>query len=124
MAVVVPCALSPPLQMSHRPAEVSSFLAPDPEQPSALMWRPPSFTGTADPRFGPPASPVALEHTPRPRDTLLRRLLPYYTLIAETILVVVPVVLLIVSAIGPSVDQTPPDENGVGFGCSQLRRLD
>lgn len=77
--------------------------------------------GTAEPRFGPPPGPRAPEHTPRPLKTFITRFSHYWIPIASVSTLIL-VVLLIVSVIGRSADQTPPDENGVSSRCNRLER--
>ena len=120
--IVPPCTRSLPPQMSHQTAEVSSFLAPDPEQPSAPTGRTPSLTGTAEPRSGHPARPVALEHTPRPRKTFWRRVRSRIWCIVGYLFVTFPLAFMICTAIYTPAEQTLPDKNGVSFGGNQLKR--
>ena len=109
--------------MSHRTAEVSSSLAPDPEQPSTLMRRQRSLTGAADPKFDLAASPVAPEHKPWPQKMLPRWLISNLLLIIQIVLVIFLVVLLtVLSVVRHSVGQAPPNRNGASFGCDKLRR--
>ena len=123
VSIVPPRTRSFPLQMSYQPAEGPSSRIFDSKRPGALSacW-PSSSTSAADPKPDPSASHVAPERTPWSWKRLLKWIISNYTLIIAPILVIAPVVLLVVSSIGPYVDQIPPDENGVSFGCNLLRR--